>query len=653
MRFASALLASLVSIAPAGATPPTAPTNCDASDTLCDHIAVSWTDTSTNELGFEIQRDLAAIDSVGVDVTAYIDASAAPGYYYDYRVVAYNADGRSTSNTDTGRRLPPLLPPREAAASTDLCSLVHVTWINGQFLQLGIDIWRDGEILASVGRHEQEFWDSTAVSGQAYEYVVDVSGACGHAFSDTVVGRSTELPPHAPTNLSASDDLCFLVRLAWNDESDDETGFEIRRDGALLATVDPNMTAYEDTSAEVDQTYTYTITSLSLCGPSNLSNADEGTRRENVLLEAPALASPDPDATCLFAPVTFVWHPVADVATYDFEILQTGEGTPFITESTTDTMLTIELEPGDYAWRVRGRNTCDIPWDWSERPVEVSSNELDTPDVNLSTEDGLTWRIYWPAVHDADYYRVVITDTDCYTYGPKTTVTYTTDTEVTFDWPPIVNYHFTAWVTAFGCVESDSSQCVTNQEPAVLLEHFTATSQPDGIRLDWRTLREIGTLGFLVYRSQDGTMGAKLNEVPVAAGPRTYTLLDADVRDGMRYTYTLVEVETGGAENVLADVDVVANLAPIVFDVHAHPNPFNPRVTIRVDVPVACDARLDVLDASGRVVTRLLERPLTAGRHALVWDGTDTAGRRAASGVYFLVLRAGHASRTERLLLVR
>ncbi len=73
---------------------------------------------------------------------------------------------------------------------------------------------------------------------------------------------------------------------------------------------------------------------------------------------------------------------------------------------------------------------------------------------------------------------------------------------------------------------------------------------------------------------------------------------------------------------------------------HAWPNPFNPVTTI--DFSLATDGRatIRVFDASGRVVRTLVDRDVEAGEHKVVWDGTTDAGRRAASGVYFLKMEA-------------
>jgi hypothetical protein len=67
----------------------------------------------------------------------------------------------------------------------------------------------------------------------------------------------------------------------------------------------------------------------------------------------------------------------------------------------------------------------------------------------------------------------------------------------------------------------------------------------------------------------------------------------------------------------------------------AWPNPFNPSVRLAMDVPLAGSANLDVFDVRGRLVVRLFDGFLSAGRREVDWDGNNAAGRPAPSGVYF------------------
>ncbi len=91
-----------------------------------------------------------------------------------------------------------------------------------------------------------------------------------------------------------------------------------------------------------------------------------------------------------------------------------------------------------------------------------------------------------------------------------------------------------------------------------------------------------------------------------------------------------------------------------VLRVHAAPNPFNPRVRLRLEVPRQAGAlRLDIVDARGRLVRRLLDGVVEPGVQDLVWDGQDASGLASASGVYYYRLHSKLGLETGKLVLVR
>jgi hypothetical protein len=105
---------------------------------------------------------------------------------------------------------------------------------------------------------------------------------------------------------------------------------------------------------------------------------------------------------------------------------------------------------------------------------------------------------------------------------------------------------------------------------------------------------------------------------------------------------------------VLRDTGSAAEDAPVATRlIGAQPNPFNPKTTIRFALEEAGPARLTVHDLSGRKVALLQEGSLAAGQHERQWDGRDDAGRRMASGVYFLHFEAAGVQEEMKLVLLK
>ena len=83
------------------------------------------------------------------------------------------------------------------------------------------------------------------------------------------------------------------------------------------------------------------------------------------------------------------------------------------------------------------------------------------------------------------------------------------------------------------------------------------------------------------------------------------------------------------------------------------PNPFNPRTTLRFEVPERAPARLRIYDVRGRLVRTLLEDDPGPGERSLSWDGRDDDGRLVASGSYRIQLEQKGRATARSAVLVR
>ncbi len=98
-----------------------------------------------------------------------------------------------------------------------------------------------------------------------------------------------------------------------------------------------------------------------------------------------------------------------------------------------------------------------------------------------------------------------------------------------------------------------------------------------------------------------------------------------------------------------------SNPLPETFALYpGYPNPFNPKTTIRYDLPEPSAVRILIYDIAGRQVRTLISASnVEAGRHEVAWNGRDDRGRTLAAGVYFYLLETGSFSDTKRLTLVK
>ena len=85
----------------------------------------------------------------------------------------------------------------------------------------------------------------------------------------------------------------------------------------------------------------------------------------------------------------------------------------------------------------------------------------------------------------------------------------------------------------------------------------------------------------------------------------------------------------------------------------AWPNPFNPHCTLQFALATEGHVRLEIFDAEGRLVRRLLDGALPEGPQVVIWDGRSDAGNESASGVYLARLAAAGEAATQTLVLLR
>ena len=79
-----------------------------------------------------------------------------------------------------------------------------------------------------------------------------------------------------------------------------------------------------------------------------------------------------------------------------------------------------------------------------------------------------------------------------------------------------------------------------------------------------------------------------------------------------------------------------------------YPNPFNPRTTVRFDVPEVSRVELEVYDITGSLVEILLDEKMVPGGHQYSWEP-----KSLSTGVYFLKLHTANQTFTQKVTYVK
>ncbi len=90
-------------------------------------------------------------------------------------------------------------------------------------------------------------------------------------------------------------------------------------------------------------------------------------------------------------------------------------------------------------------------------------------------------------------------------------------------------------------------------------------------------------------------------------------------------------------------------VVPDIIALHPnYPNPFNPRTTIRFQLPEATQVKLTIFDVNGRLVADLVNGMRQAGYHEVTWDASGLA-----SGMYICRVQAGDFTGLQKMMLIK
>jgi len=93
---------------------------------------------------------------------------------------------------------------------------------------------------------------------------------------------------------------------------------------------------------------------------------------------------------------------------------------------------------------------------------------------------------------------------------------------------------------------------------------------------------------------------------------------------------------------------------PDSFKLYAnYPNPFNPFMTIKFQVPFSVHVELDIYNVLGERVRTLMDQHCAAGLHSVTWDGVTDDGLLAPAGLYVCRMKSGEYVSSRKVVLTR
>jgi hypothetical protein len=170
--------------------PPIAPSGLTAQATGVNSVHLAWTDNSTDETSFEIQRRVAlgpfgTLSNAAADAKAFDDVAASPKTTFTYRVRTVNDEGFSPwSNEASATTAYNPAPPTGFVATAVSTTGIDLAWTDASDNETGFEVSRatgtgPTAILATVPQGTTAHQDRGLLPDQEYTYRLRAIGAYG------------------------------------------------------------------------------------------------------------------------------------------------------------------------------------------------------------------------------------------------------------------------------------------------------------------------------------------------------------------------------------------------------------------------------------------------------------------------------------------
>ena len=205
----------------------------------------------------------------------------------------------------------------------------------------------------------------------------------------------------------------------------------------------------------------------------------------------------------------------------------------------------------------------------------------------------------------------------------------------------------------------------------VELSSFTASlSSNNDVSINWTVEAEIGLSGYYILRANSDDLNTAMTIsvlIPSVNSPQTYTysFVDDELDPAIsEYYYWLTTVELSNESETFGPILVrIENnqdndLPALVLGtalIGNYPNPFNPSTSISFSLEKPEHVVINIYNIRGQLVRKLYNENVTKvnQRINIVWNGKDSKGSSAASGIYYARMIAGKHSESKKMILMK
>jgi len=244
--------------------------NLNDNQLLCGEVPSSFSATNLPALtNLNLANNfLSASD---VNVISFLDNDKfAPGWTRGWETQQTPTDEPSCPNA-----IP--LPPTGFSATAFSATQINLDWTDNSENETGFIIERNGDLIEKTDADVVSFEDTDLTCGTEYSYTVKATNTYGDSEPATAEATTLSCPPSPPSEPTATVDSRTKITFSWVDNSDDETGFVIERNGDLIEKTDADVVSFEDTDLTCDTPYSYTVKATNANGDSETITATATT----------------------------------------------------------------------------------------------------------------------------------------------------------------------------------------------------------------------------------------------------------------------------------------------------------------------------------------------------------------------------------------